>query len=162
MVTYYRCCDIRACFNYGLLTHFMSKWIFCRVIGQIQSVQSARTKHLFSTPVFNLYVLYTSFPSLCSICTYCTPLLHPCVQSVRTVHLFSISVFNLYVLYTSSPSLCSGYSIQFMSKSGQWLCVASSLTNYLRLAVVHLGIQQWPLHLTTGCVSSHLRVSGIL
>lgn len=51
-----------------------------------------------------------------------------------------------------------GYSIRFLSTSGEWFFLAPSLANYLRLAAVHIGIQEWPVKLTTGIVSSHLRV----
>ena len=71
-----------------------------------------------------------------------------------------ISAFSLHSEYTicylpppsPPPAATAG------GGGGVLLHVASSLQAYLRLALVHLGLQQWQQKVATGQVACHLRV----
>ena len=70
-----------------------------------------------------------------------------------------LSAFSLHSEYTicylpppPPPAATAG------GGGGVLLHVASSLQAYLRLALVHLGLQQWQQKVATGQVACHLRV----
>ena len=54
-----------------------------------------------------------------------------------------------------------GSSVWLLSSQGEWLYLAPSLKSYLRLAVVHLGLQQWQLKLATDTTGHHLQVETL-
>ena len=67
-------------------------------------------------------------------------------------------MYKINMLYYFAPDLSESGMVWLLDLSLSWHPLCSSFSDYLRLAVVHLGLKQWPYALTVNGLSPQFEV----